>query len=423
MITVRAGGADAGGPYSVDEGSSIVLDASASSDPDQATATLTFEWDYDGDGQFDDATGPTPTYSAAGLDGPETVTVRLRVTDDQGVEDITTASIQIDNVIPVITSLASDATFASKAEPLQTVTVNGSFTDAGVPDTHTAEIDWGDGTVEALSVDQLADALSGGHEYATGGIFTITVTVTDDDGGESLVATTEAVVTGVGVIDRTLYIVGTEGRDQVKLKFNEKKDEVKVDVKLNQGGSEGGSDAGSDGGSDGASDGDRIKQTIPLSSIDRTVAYLCGGDDHYDGGSDGGSDRGSDGAADAAIPQFVFGGAGDDHLRGGRGNDVLSGGTGDDDLQGRSGLDILIGGLGRDKLKGGRDDDLLIGGSVANENNLDAVDAALTKWVSGDLAAALWELGAHTDDEEEDTLKGQQGDNYLLGGVGDKVKP
>ena len=84
--------ADAGGPYTAAEGGSTTLDASASSDSKQSTETLVFAWDFDGDGQYDDATGISPTLSAAGLDGPTTRTVGLRVTDDDGANDTSTRS-------------------------------------------------------------------------------------------------------------------------------------------------------------------------------------------------------------------------------------------------------------------------------------------------------------------------------------------
>ena len=130
----------------------------------------------------------------------------------------------------------------------------------------------------------------------------------------------------------------------------------------------------------------------------------------------------SDGGVDAAIPQFVFGGAGKDKIKGGRGNDVLIGGAGKDDLKGSNGDDILIGGDGKDKLKGGRGDDLLVGGIAENEDDLDALDAAMSDWESGDLAGALDNLGIILDDGLKDNLKGEKGIDVLIDGVGDKLK-
>ena len=67
-ITNAAPVADAGGPYTVAEGSSISLDASGSTD--LGGDTLTYAWDFDGDGEYDDASGVNPIFSAVGLDGP-----------------------------------------------------------------------------------------------------------------------------------------------------------------------------------------------------------------------------------------------------------------------------------------------------------------------------------------------------------------
>jgi PKD repeat protein len=68
-----------------------------------------------------------------------------------------------------------------------TVELSGSFTDPGTLDTHTATINWGDGSSEAVSVNpgQLPThhTISASHEYADNGIYTIRVTIVDDDCG------------------------------------------------------------------------------------------------------------------------------------------------------------------------------------------------------------------------------------------------
>ena len=67
--------ADAGGPYSVAEGSSVVLSATGS---DANGDSLTYAWDLDNNGSFETA-GQTPTYTAG--DGPASPTVRVQVSD------------------------------------------------------------------------------------------------------------------------------------------------------------------------------------------------------------------------------------------------------------------------------------------------------------------------------------------------------
>jgi len=67
--------ADAGGPYSVDEGSTIVLSGTGS---DVCPSdSLSYSWDLDGDGLYGDAAGQNPTFDASNLDGPSTVNISL----------------------------------------------------------------------------------------------------------------------------------------------------------------------------------------------------------------------------------------------------------------------------------------------------------------------------------------------------------
>ena len=103
--------ADAGGPYMIDEGSPLVLNASGSTDPNGNETIVSFAWDLDNDGQFDDATGVNPTITSAQLtalglprNGPSSFPIALRVTDDGGLSAEDTATVSVLNLPPVAIS-------------------------------------------------------------------------------------------------------------------------------------------------------------------------------------------------------------------------------------------------------------------------------------------------------------------------------
>ncbi len=79
-------------------------------------------------------------------------------------------------------------------------------------DSHTATIDWGDGTVEAGAVTQAANTGSvvGSHPYADDGTFTVTVTVTDDDGA----STSDNLTVTVNNVPPTIAVSGAAGVDE-----------------------------------------------------------------------------------------------------------------------------------------------------------------------------------------------------------------
>lgn len=137
--------ANAGGPYTVDEGSAITLNGT-SDDPAPAD-TQEFAWDFNDDDIFDDATGADAIFSAALLDGPGEVTITLRVTDDDGGTADSQATVTINNVAPSVTVIGDVIEEGGSA------TVTLGFTDPSASDTHTALINWGDGSaVEDLGV-------------------------------------------------------------------------------------------------------------------------------------------------------------------------------------------------------------------------------------------------------------------------------
>ena len=73
--------AEANGPYNVLEGGTVLLSSAGSSDPDDDP--LIISWDLDDDGAFDDFDGASPLFSAAGLNGPSSVTVEVQVCDGE----------------------------------------------------------------------------------------------------------------------------------------------------------------------------------------------------------------------------------------------------------------------------------------------------------------------------------------------------
>lgn len=93
--------ANAGGPYAIQVGQSLTLDASGSSDPDNDP--LAYSWDVNGDGNFGDATGVSPTLTwaqlnALGIVDPGTYTVRLAVADGRGGDGVDFATLTVNGV-------------------------------------------------------------------------------------------------------------------------------------------------------------------------------------------------------------------------------------------------------------------------------------------------------------------------------------
>ena len=131
-------------------------DTSNDSDGDIQTR----QWDF-GDGASSDQTNPSHTYDTTG-----TYSARLTITDDDGSQDTLTKE------ITVVANVAPSARF-SYTTNISYVLFSDESTDSdGSVASH--QWDFGDGftSVEAAP----------GHTYASSGSFTVTLTVTDDDG-------------------------------------------------------------------------------------------------------------------------------------------------------------------------------------------------------------------------------------------------
>jgi acetyl esterase/lipase len=191
--------ASAGGPYTVAESSTVTLDGSGSAGED-----LTFAWSPRE--RVDEPGSARPTLT--GLDDG-TEHLGLIVANRHGISASAQAQVTTTNEAPTVqtveTAVAAD----------RTVTLAGAVADPGLADTHTAELDWGDGVIESATVGQGTGGatVGGAHRYAGAGEYEVTLTVHDDDGGTATWSGWVAVgctITGTAGDDR---LSGTAGDD------------------------------------------------------------------------------------------------------------------------------------------------------------------------------------------------------------------
>ncbi|OGM10613.1 hypothetical protein A2Z67_05310 [Candidatus Woesebacteria bacterium RBG_13_36_22] len=109
-------------------------------------------------------------------------TVTIKITDNQGAIGTETAVVTVYNINPSIGIIS----VASNPLAVNTATLaSASFSDPGVLDTHTASWDWGDGNIVTGTITELngSGSVSDSHQYTVSGVYTVTLTVTDKDGG------------------------------------------------------------------------------------------------------------------------------------------------------------------------------------------------------------------------------------------------
>ena len=332
-------------------------------------------------------TGNGPNFSFIPNDNG-TYTVTYTVTDDDGGSTFDTALITVKNAAPVIVSLNSSAATTATGSINGFVSLSGVFSDAGSRDTHRVIVLWGDGSLaETLtSVNPLTRSFSGGHTYSNSGVYTISVSVVDSDGTVSVKQDKTAVVGGIGVLNGTLYVIGTNGKDEVdiKLKSNGNAGQV-VNVK-------------------GQFDKNGTKKQFDLDFTPTTIQHIVI--------MLGDSDDDAKVNTNILVGALIDGGAGNDRLRGGGGDDTLIGGPGRDELKGSDGDDVLDGGADDDNLFGGKGFDVLLGGDGNDDlkgGGSGGDDGATDGGGKGDILVG---------GSGNDNLKGTDGRNILIGGVG-----
>jgi fibronectin-binding autotransporter adhesin len=262
-------------------------------------------------------------------------------------------SVVVKNVAPSLASFNGPAVTV----PGLTSDFSSAFSDPGQLDTHTALINWGDGSSSpgALSEVQGSGTAGGSHVYTSAGTYTVTLTVTDKDGAAKSINRQITVKNAALLPDtlnpgqQALYIGGSNADDTIEVKADKT---GKITYDIHSG---------------------RSEWTGNLTgSFSRIEVFGLAGNDNIE--IDG----------DSQAPAWLYGGAGNDNLTASDANCILIGGTGNDSLIGGKGRNLLIGGSGLDVLSGKGGDDLLIAGTTDFDANEAALNAVMLEWARTD---------------------------------------
>jgi PKD repeat protein/uncharacterized protein YgiM (DUF1202 family) len=170
--TNEAPQAEPGGTYTVNEGSLVTFDGSGSKDPDGSI--VKYEWDFDYDGRVFTVHATGQTASTGYPDGPATVTIALRVTDDRGASQTATTQVTVVNVAPT-----AEAGGPYVGEVGSLIGMAGTAVDPGFVDQTGLAYRWdfGDGMQGSGPIVS--------HSYQQAGSYEVELTVTDKDGAQA----------------------------------------------------------------------------------------------------------------------------------------------------------------------------------------------------------------------------------------------
>ena len=179
--------AEAGGPYTGNEGAAIPVSGSASSDVDGTIAS--YQWSIvsfagapgGGSCSFVDgiSTGVAPSVSC---NDNGTLTLSLTVTDNLGANSAADqATVTVSNLPPEITAVSVTPFVDGYIYPITAQpSVNATFTDPGSNDTHSCVFEVFDFANAEVGTDRSCGSGTGVIEA---GVYTVKITVTDDDSG------------------------------------------------------------------------------------------------------------------------------------------------------------------------------------------------------------------------------------------------
>lgn len=296
---------------------------------------------------------------------------------------------------PAVTPTGGFTFNAVEGMPSATQTV-ATFTDPGGAEAvgdYSALIDWGDGSTSTGTITLASGTytVQGSHTYATGlglpddfgNTFCgatppsyqkpITVTISHEAAPAAMTASTATIALPPDsahlTSDGNLIVVGTTGDDDIQITPVGNTGSVRVSVYNGNLG------------------------TFPIAAGDRIIVAALAGNDNIQV------------AGGVRAPAVLYGGPGDDRIKGGGGPTIEVGCEGNDTLIGGHANDLLIAGDGADRLIGGAGSDILVAGNIVDASlNEDTKFSDLVNVLNGGPVHAVSGGG-------QDTLTGASGDN------------
>jgi hypothetical protein len=200
------------GPVSEGASSATVSFSNQVDSPGDTAAGFTYSYDFDNDNNFEITGSSSASANVPAsflVDGPASHVIHARITDrDGGFNDYTT-TLNVNNVNPSISSIADKVVGMSTP-----MSASGSVSDPGTADTtFTATVDYGAGGGQQPLTINPDKTFSLGNTYATPGLYTVTVRVTDKDGGAATPRTFNVNVRGSS-------LTGTAGADNYYIRLD-----------------------------------------------------------------------------------------------------------------------------------------------------------------------------------------------------------
>jgi endonuclease G len=156
------------------EGTAVAATVSVT-DPD-ANEAFTYSWTVTKNGSPYASSNDTSFSFTPDDNGAYVVSVI--VSDRAGATGSDSKTVNVTNVAPVITSVTGPTSAIQRGSA---ASINVGYTDAGSADTHTALFTWDDNTTSVATC--AAGMCTASHTFAAAGVYGVSVTLSDDDGG------------------------------------------------------------------------------------------------------------------------------------------------------------------------------------------------------------------------------------------------